>query len=98
VHFDSDDSFNSTRTRVGWVVGGGVEYAFAPSWTLRVEGLYMDLGDRDYIVDTTDPTPGAGPGGTDRPPINARYTVENTMAVVRVGLNYRFGGPISARY
>jgi outer membrane immunogenic protein len=95
VHFDADDSFSATRTRVGWVVGGGVEYAFAPSWTLRVEGLYMDLGHRDYIVDTTTPTPGDPP----RDPINARYTVENTMAVARVGLNYRFGGaPISARY
>jgi outer membrane immunogenic protein len=32
------------ETRVGWVVGGGIEHAFASNWTVRVEGLYHDLG------------------------------------------------------
>jgi outer membrane immunogenic protein len=31
-------------TRVGWVVGGGVEHAFARNWLVRVEGLYHDFG------------------------------------------------------
>jgi outer membrane immunogenic protein len=32
------------KTKVGWVAGGGIEHAFAANWTVRVEGLYHDLG------------------------------------------------------
>jgi opacity protein-like surface antigen len=28
----------------GWTVGGGLEYAFAPNWSAKVEYLYPDLG------------------------------------------------------
>jgi outer membrane immunogenic protein len=84
--FDPDDSFSSRSTRTGWVAGGGIEYAFAGNWTARVEGLYMDFGDRTYVVDIG--------GGT-----NSRFNVNNTLAVVRFGLNYKFGGPaVVARY
>src|SRR5215467_5349382 len=31
-------------TRVGWTIGGGLEHMFAPNWTARIEGLYVDLG------------------------------------------------------
>lgn len=30
--------------RTGWTVGAGVEYAFAPNWTGRVEYRYADFG------------------------------------------------------
>ena len=33
-----------SRTKTGWTVGGGIEYMFAPHWTARVEGRYVDLG------------------------------------------------------
>lgn len=33
------------RAQVGYAVGAGIEYAFAPNWSARVEYLYMDLGD-----------------------------------------------------
>jgi outer membrane immunogenic protein len=32
------------KTRFGWVAGGGIEHAFASNWSVRVEGLYHDLG------------------------------------------------------
>jgi high affinity Mn2+ porin len=35
------------NTRLGWVVGGGVEYAFAPHWSLRLEYLYSQFGRAD---------------------------------------------------
>ncbi|WP_338316715.1 outer membrane protein, partial [Bradyrhizobium ottawaense] len=28
------------HTRFGWTAGGGVEYAFAPHWSARLEYLY----------------------------------------------------------
>src|SRR6202000_1731518 len=36
-----------TDTRLGWTVGAGVEYAFAPQWTAKLEYNYMDFGNRD---------------------------------------------------
>ena len=36
---------SGTDTNVGWTVGGGVEYAFSPSLSLKGEYLYVDLGD-----------------------------------------------------
>jgi outer membrane immunogenic protein len=32
------------QTRLGWTVGAGIEYAFAPSWSAKVEYDYMDFG------------------------------------------------------
>jgi len=33
-----------TKTKLGWTVGGGVEYAVMANWTTKVEYLYADLG------------------------------------------------------
>jgi outer membrane immunogenic protein len=33
-------------TRIGWTAGAGVEYAFAPAWSAKLEYNYMDFGDR----------------------------------------------------
>lgn len=36
---------SESKTRLGWVVGGGIEHMFSPNWTLGLEGLFVDLGD-----------------------------------------------------
>jgi outer membrane immunogenic protein len=33
-----------TDTRIGWTAGAGVEYAFAPAWSAKLEYNYMDFG------------------------------------------------------
>ncbi len=35
---------SESKTRVGWTVGGGVEYAFMGPWSVKLEYLYADLG------------------------------------------------------
>jgi outer membrane immunogenic protein len=37
---------SNNDTRVGWVVGGGIEHMFNPNWTVGLEGLFVDLGDQ----------------------------------------------------
>jgi len=37
-------STNASATKLGWTVGAGVEYAFAPNWSARVEYRYSDFG------------------------------------------------------
>jgi outer membrane immunogenic protein len=35
---------DSSQTKTGWTVGGGIEAALAGPWTAKVEYLYVDLG------------------------------------------------------
>jgi outer membrane immunogenic protein len=35
-------------THSGYAVGGGIEYAFSPGWSTKLEYLYVDLGREDY--------------------------------------------------
>ena len=45
---DATPSFpkSESKTRVGWVVGGGVEHMWSRNWTIALEGLFVDLGDK----------------------------------------------------
>ncbi|WP_428032192.1 outer membrane protein [Ancylobacter sp.] len=45
---DRNSSVSGSSTNVGWVVGGGVEYALTDAWLLRVEYLHIDLGDETH--------------------------------------------------
>ena len=36
--------FNYSHDRIGWTVGGGVEYAITTNWSLRGEYRYSDFG------------------------------------------------------
>jgi outer membrane immunogenic protein len=38
------DDFQVSKTRFGWTLGGGVEYATSPLWSWKIEYLYMDFG------------------------------------------------------
>jgi outer membrane immunogenic protein len=33
-----------SQTRDGWTIGGGVEYAFLPNWSVKAEYNYLDMG------------------------------------------------------
>jgi outer membrane immunogenic protein len=33
-----------SNTNLGWAAGGGLEYAFANNWSVKLEYLYVDLG------------------------------------------------------
>jgi len=81
----------SSNTRVGWTVGGGVEGAIGGNWTAKLEYLYMDLGRTSGTFATT---VGALGGGT----LVSSYNSRITDNILRVGVNYRFGGPVVARY
>ena len=39
-----------TQFHIGYVVGGGVEYAWTNNISTKLEALYVDLGKEDYIV------------------------------------------------
>jgi outer membrane immunogenic protein len=82
---------SASDTRVGWTVGGGLEYAFVPNWTLRVEYLYFDLGDGGYAPGNL---VGLRPSGVPRYTIASSVRTSANGNIIRVGLNYMFGGPV----
>jgi outer membrane immunogenic protein len=70
-------SDQTSQTRTGWTVGGGIEYALSPNWSIRAEYRYADFGN------FTQPAPFIfGLGST----VNHHET-ENA---VRAGVTYRF--------
>ena len=80
----------NTTTRGGYVVGAGGEYAFTPNWSAKVEYQYIDLG--KGTVGATEFLAGAP----------SAFAVSNTTRydyhTVRVGLNYKWGAPVVAKY
>ena len=42
--------FSDTQTHLGWAGGVGLEYAFAPNWSTKLEYLYLDLGSKTYTA------------------------------------------------
>lgn len=83
----------ASSTRVGWTAGVGVEGKIAQNRTAKLEYLYMDLGSAS-----------AGPIGTTilvpvRVNAGVSYSSGLTDNILRVGVNYQFGGdPVVARY
>jgi outer membrane immunogenic protein len=67
------------ETKVGWTVGTGVEFAFAPQWTAKVEYLYVDLGEVT-----------CGVGSACYFGATANNKVDFHANIVRGGVNYRF--------
>jgi outer membrane immunogenic protein len=85
-------------TRVGWTAGVGSEYAVGGGWSLKAEYLYVDLGRAGVTSANLAFMPGAGPGPIAVPNNPFTHSVDLKSNIVRVGLNYKFGGPVVARY
>jgi outer membrane immunogenic protein len=66
--------------KAGWTAGGGIEGAFGGSWSAKLEYLYVDLGKTQHSFGTI----GLGTIATE-----TRHTTDN---IVRLGINYRWGG------
>ena len=47
-------NLDESKTLVGWTGGVGMEVGFTPSWSAKVEYLYMDLGSRAYTITGVD--------------------------------------------
>lgn len=66
----------------GWTIGGGLDYALRPGWSLRAEVLYVDLGSQTHTY-TVNGGPCVGIC-TD----TAKW--DDSFWVSRVGLSYKF--------
>ncbi len=68
----------TTHDRTGWTVGTGVEWMFAPQWSVFAEYNFMGFGTQSATF--------TGCGGTCVVNANAKADVQNVLA----GVNYKF--------
>jgi outer membrane immunogenic protein len=65
---------SQATNKVGWAVGGGLEYAFASPWSAKIEYIYTDLGSANC----------------DAAHCGASTDVSFHASTVRVGINYHY--------
>lgn len=77
-----------SSTRVGWTVGGGIEYAVTNNWSVRAEYRYSDFGSYTNF-----------PASFGLPIAVSRHFTQNQ---VQVGFSYKFDtfgpAPVVAKY
>jgi len=81
-------AWSHEETKVGWVIGAGLEARLTGNWTGKIEGLYMDYGN----------VSGSAALVTSAPQLRFDYSSHITDIVVRAGINYHFGNSVVARY
>jgi outer membrane immunogenic protein len=74
----SGNTASASLTRTGWTAGAGLEYAFAPNWTAKIEYNYLGFGNQTVNL----PTPAFPTYST-----NASLNVQE----VKAGINFKFG-------
>jgi len=76
----------TTRTDVGWTLGGGSEFALTDVWTVKAETSYFSLGSSNYTFGQL-----AASSGAD---------VRRVGWISTIGLNYRFvsEAPVISKY
>jgi len=91
VAFTDTNFYDGLRTKysnnnVGWDVGGGVEYAFLPNWTVRAEYRYYQFGPLNKTI----------------PGTNSTFKYQTNDNTFRVGVAYKFPlsapVPVVAKY
>lgn len=69
--------FDATENRIGWTAGAGVEWAFTPEWSLKLEYNYYGFGTKSVLlVDTT------------LAMTNAPVNINQNIQVVTLGVNF----------
>jgi outer membrane immunogenic protein len=73
-------SSTSSGNAIGWTVGAGLEWQFAPGWSVKGEYLWVDLGSRSETI--------SYPYATFNSTLTS--SVHERDGIVRTGLTYRF--------
>jgi outer membrane immunogenic protein len=77
----------ASETRWGGVIGTGVEFGFAPNWSVAAEYDHLFMGNRNLTFSTV---PVGVPSRSD--------TIGQNADIATVRVNYRWGGPVIGKY
>ena len=88
--FATGVTFDEAReTRWGVAVGVGVEYGFTPNWSAAIEYDHLFMGTRGISMIGIVPPVGI---------VVRTDNIRQDVYLLTVRVNYRFGGPVVARY
>ena len=73
-----------SSTRVGWTIGGGVEYAITNNITIKGEYLYADLGSTSFT------SIGNAAVAANFPGVVVSGKFDYNASIFRAGVNYKF--------
>jgi outer membrane immunogenic protein len=69
--------FDATENRIGWTAGAGIEWAFTPDWSVKLEYDYYGFGTKSLLF--SDSTIAM---------VNAPANITQTIQVVTLGVNF----------
>jgi outer membrane immunogenic protein len=82
---------SNNDTRWGGVAGVGLEYGFAPNWSAAIEYDHMFMGNRNVTLVNAGISVPAGA-------VFSNERIRQDVDLVTVRVNYRWGGPVIAKY
>jgi outer membrane immunogenic protein len=87
---------SARETRWGGTAGVGLEYGFAPNWSVGVEYDHLFMGNRTIGLSSTGLVAPQllGPAGT----LVGTNRMGQDVDLVTARVNYRWGGPVVAKY
>ena len=84
-----------SETRWGGAVGVGLEYGFAPNWSVGIEYDHLFMGTTNSTITYT----GAGVIVAAGTLIGTQpFRTSQDVDLISARINYRFGGPVVAKY
>ncbi len=81
VAFNPGVTYSKSGIATGYTVGGGLEYKLNPTWSVKGEYQYINLGKNDPVA----------PGGTAFSSWAGDVVNDDAFHTVRLGLNYHVG-------
>jgi opacity protein-like surface antigen len=72
--------FDATENRIGWTAGAGIEWAFTPEWSVKLEYNYYGFGTKSLLFVDTVTTPDVT--------VTAPANISQTIQVVTLGVNF----------
>jgi outer membrane immunogenic protein len=82
---------SNNDTRWGGVAGVGLEYGFAPNWSAAIEYDHMFMDNRNVTLVNAGISVPAGA-------VFSNERIRQDVDLVTVRVNYRWGGPVIAKY
>jgi outer membrane immunogenic protein len=82
----ANESASFSSTKLGWTVGGGVEWTLWSGWTAKAEYLFVSFPSASVTSNNLTTTGGPIPTQT------FTHSADLDASIGRFGLNYKFGG------
>ena len=74
---DGNFFFDATENRIGWTAGAGIEWAFTPEWSVKLEYNYYGFGTKSVLLEDTTIAI-----------TNAPVNINQNIQVVLLGVNF----------